>query len=501
MSVNTVRVKLVTYSHIQIDTDNGIAWEIRDYFSYFVPGYKFMPKYRNGMWDGKIRIFDYNKRLLPAGLFSKLKKFCTDRDYDLVTVPSPLGMPDATEEIDLKGLYDFIKNLNLHSRGEPITIHDYQFSAVAKALRNKRMTLVSPTGSGKSLIIYTMMRWYYERTNEKILVIVPTTDLVEQMYNDFADYSSENGFDVPNTCHKIYSGQEKTNVNDRIFISTWQSIYKLPVTWFRQFRVIFGDEAHLFTADSLTKSMNKAETAEYRFGLTGTLSDMKTHELVIEGIFGSINNVVRTVELQKKKTLADLQIEAITLEYPEDVRKNFGKMTYQKEIDWLVRHEGRNRFLINLADSLEGNTLMLFQFVDKHGKVLYDMMKQTSKHRVFFVAGEVDKLDRVAIRNIVENQAKSTIVASLGTFSTGVNIRNLHNIILCSPSKSKIKVLQSIGRSLRLADNGRESTLYDIIDDLSYGKKQNYAKLHGTERLRIYTDEQFKVRKHKVMMK
>lgn len=500
--MDKVLVQLKNHAHLQVNVDRGIGWELREQFSFFVPGYEWMPAYRNKVWDGKIRLYDYTKGTIPVGLYPRLQAYCTKMGYALELEKSDFGLPFEREPINVKEIWDFFKGLNLQVNGKPIEIRDYQFNAICKAIETKRILLLSPTGSGKSLIIYCLLRWWQARRDDKFLVIVPTTSLVEQMYSDFKDYSSQDPtWNVENECHKIYSGKEKTNVHEKIFISTWQSIYKLPKTWFNQFGTIFGDEAHLFTAKSLNASMDKAENAENRVGTTGTLDGTKTHQMVLEGVFGPVTRVTTTKKLQDSDTLAQLDIKVLKLIYPEELRKSFGKVKYQSEVDWVVRNEARNKFIRNLAIDLDGNTLIMFQFVDKHGKILYDMIKDKADHRVFFVAGETDKYDREAIRKIVETQKKSTIVASLGVFSTGVNIRNIHNLIFASPSKSQIKVLQSIGRGLRKSDNGQDTTLLDIVDDLSWGARKNYCLKHGEERMKIYQEEQFDFKVHKVQFK
>jgi superfamily II DNA or RNA helicase len=173
-------------------------------------------------------------------------------------------------------------------------------------------------------------------------------------------------------------------------------------------------------------------------------------------------------------------------------------MDYQAEMDWLVRNDARNRFIKNLALSLKGNTLILFQYVDKHGKVLHDMLKGDNVH---FVHGGVDGGEREEIRHIVEQSSSSIIVASYGTFSTGVNIRNLHNIIFASPSKSKIRILQSIGRGLRKAESKDIATLYDISDDLIWKSKKNFTIQHFAERVKNYNEEKFDYKIYKVNLK
>lgn len=479
-----------------VDCDAGIAQELSEYFSFFVPGYKYMKLYKRKIWDGKIRLFNSISRELPAGLYPFVDEFCKRNSYTLLTESSDYGSPLDKNEQDPELIYKYIKDLNLQSRGNPIDIRDYQFDAVMKALNLNRCVLLSPTGSGKSLIIYCLSQiWLKYITNGfrypkagRVLIVVPTTSLVEQMEKDFIDYGYS-----PQGIHKIYSGKDKDNINSSIVISTWQSIYKLPKDWFDQFGMVIGDECHGFKSKSLTDIMNKCTEAKYRIGTTGTLDNAQVHHLVLQGLFGKIHRVTTTKELQENNTLAKLDINIIILKYNEKERKDFGKKTYHDEIDFIVGHEARNRFIRNLALSSSGNTLVLFQRVDAHGKPLFDLINEKAEEgrKVFYVSGEVETNDREAIRQITEKQSNAIIVASLGTFSTGINIRNLHNIIFASPSKSQIKVLQSIGRGLRKSDNGQITTLYDITDDIHYKGRKNYALLHGEERVKIYNKEKF----------
>ena len=479
-----------------VDCDAGIAQELSEYFSFFVPGYKYMKLYKRRIWDGKIRLFNAVNRELPAGLYPFVDEFCKRNSYTLLTESSDYGSPLDKNEQNPEIIYKYIKDLNLQSRGNSIDIRDYQFDAVMKALNLNRCVLLSPTGSGKSLIIYCLSQiWLKYISNGfryphagRVLIVVPTTSLVEQMEKDFIDYGYS-----PQGIHKIYSGKDKDNINSSIVISTWQSIYKLSKDWFDQFGMVIGDECHGFKSKSLTDIMNKCTEAKYRIGTTGTLDNAQVHHLVLQGLFGKIHRVTTTKELQDNNTLAKLDINIIILKYDEKARKDFGKKTYHEEIDFIVGHEARNRFVRNLALNSSGNTLVLFQRVDAHGKPLFDLINEKAEkgRKVFYVSGEVETNDREAIRQITEKQKDAIIVASLGTFSTGINIRNLHNIIFASPSKSQIKVLQSIGRGLRQSDDGRSTTLYDITDDIHYKGRKNYALLHGEERVKIYNKEKF----------
>lgn len=446
-----------------------------------------MPAYRNKVWDGKIRLYNGMTSEINVGLYYRIKYFAAERNYAIELIESDYGLPFTKNEVNHQENVKFTLSMNL-----PFEMRDYQYDAFTHAIHNKRAVLVSPTGSGKSLIIYSILRWYLEHHNKKLLIIVPTTGLVEQMFNDFKDY----GYDSRENCHIIYSGKDKVT-NKRVIISTWQSIHKLKPDWFRQFGCIIGDECHGFKAKSLSSIMNKATAAEYRFGTTGTLDGTQTHKLVLEGLFGPVKKVITTKELQEKDTLADLQIDLLVLKYKDIECKNNVGRKYQDEIDFIVRHEERNKFIRNLALTRTGNTLVLFQFVEKHGQILFDLIRKKAEN-VYYVHGGTDTSDREAIRGIVEKKQNAIIVASYGTFSTGINIRNLHNIVFASPYKSQIKVLQSIGRGLRKSDDGRTTTLYDIIDDLHWKGTKNFALRHSEERAKIYANEQFKFSLHEV---
>ena len=490
--METIRIRKLNHSIIHVECERGVGAELREFFSFYVPGYKFMPAFRNRLWDGKIRLFNQINGQISAGLFPQIVTFAEKREYEIEILESDYGNPNEGNKINPEFMMKFVDALKL-----PFKIRDYQFDAVCTGIQRKNAILLSPTGSGKSLIIYVLMRYLISSFEQDVLVIVPTTSLVEQMYNDFKTY----GYDVEKYCHRIYSGKDK-NTTKRIIISTWQSIYRFQPDWFSRFGTVFGDECHGFKSKSLTTIMNKCVEAEYRFGTTGTLDGALTHELVLQGLFGKVYRVTSTRELQDNDTLAKLSIRRIVLDHNEEIKKNFGKKTYQEEIEFIVTNIKRNTFIKNLTLDLKGNTLVLYNYVEKHGKPLYNMIKDEAaeNRKIFFVSGETAATDREAIRGIVEKQKNSITVASLGTFSTGINIRNLHNIVFASPSKSQIRVLQSIGRGLRKTDDGINTTLYDIIDDIIWKSRKNFGILHADERLRIYGREKFNHKTYRVSL-
>jgi len=481
--METIQVEKYDEVYIKVKCEPSIAYELKDYFKFSVPGAKFTPAFRAKQWDGFIYLYNPMTGLIYAGLLNYIEEFCKTREYLLEYISD-----FSSEEFSLKEAKDFITKLK-----PTLEPRDYQIEAFTHAIRERRSLLLSPTASGKSFIIYLLVRYYASRT----LIIVPTTSLVSQLASDFADY----GFNSDMWVHRVFSGQDK--VSDKpITITTWQSVYKLSKTYFSNFDVVIGDEAHLFKAKSLTSILGKLTECKYRFGFTGTLDGSQTHKLVLEGLFGPVRKVISTSELIEKKHLAEFRIKGIVLNYSDEIKKQLSSYKYQDEIDWLVRCPERNNFIKNLALSLEGNTLLLFQFVDKHGKILYNIIeKEVEDRKVFFVSGSVDGQEREEIRRIVENERNAIIVASFGTFSTGVNIKNLHSIIFASPSKSRIRNLQSIGRGLRKSDTKTAATLYDIADNLTWKDRKNFTILHFMERIKIYNEEKFSYKLYNVNLK
>ncbi len=477
---------------VRVICEDDIAYELREAFTFQVPGYQFTPQYKARLWDGKIRLFDVRNKQLYRGLVPYVAKFCEERNYEW-----EYENESYDEEFSLAEANEFVDKIR--PKHAP---RDYQLDAFVHAIRTRRTLLLSPTASGKSLIIYLLARFLSYRGLKRGLIVVPTISLVEQLTSDFKDYSATNDWNVDDNIHKIYQGQEK-DTNKFLTISTWQSIYQMPKKWFAQFDFVIGDEAHQFKAKSLTDIMTGLTNAKYRIGTTGTLDGTKTHRLVLEGLFGSVRKVITTKELMDAKHLAEFQIKCLLLRHSESICQAAKNFTYQQEIEYLVLNEARNKFISNLAVSLDGNTLVLFQYVDKHGKILHKLIsdKLGVDRKVFFVSGETDVEIREEIRHIVEKETNAIIVASFGTFSTGINIRNLHNIIFASPSKSRIRNLQSIGRGLRTSETKDSAQLFDIADDMRYKKHENYTLKHFAERIKLYTEEKFSFKVYKIELK
>jgi superfamily II DNA or RNA helicase len=479
--MNELTVTKYNESYIKCTSEDlGLLQELSEFFTFKVPGASFMPSVRAKRWDGQIRLFSKATGKLYYGLLPYVEHFIENRGGTIIRE----GLEKPTSGSLSDSFSKFVSKILTKS----IEIRDYQLSAFSYAINNKRAILLSPTASGKSLIIYCIIR-LMTTLEKRSLLIVPTTSLVEQMYKDFEDY----GWIPDQHVQRKYYGYE-IDESKPVVISTWQSLATFDKKYFEQFDCVVGDEAHLYKSKELQKIMSACINAKYRIGTTGTLDDSKVHKLVLEGLFGRVHNVTTTRELIDKKQLADLKIQCLILKYPKEECQHVKKLNYQEEMDYIVSHEKRNRFIRNLTKTRTGNTLVLFQYVEKHGKVLYDLIGDTLDHqtrKLFFVYGGTETKDRETVRSITENENNAIIVASYGTFSTGINIRNLHNVIFASPTKSKIRILQSLGRGLRLGNNKVKANLYDIADDFSYKERKNFTLNHFMERINTYSEQEF----------
>lgn len=485
-----------TWMYVDSDTE-GCLHDLAEQFAFYVPNYQFQPKFKARIWDGKIRLFSPWKKKLYIGLLPMIKSYCKQNEIDLTIDP-------AVEPKDVflteKTFGEFVESLDIHAGGKKITPYAYQLQGAFHAIKYRRATLLSPTASGKSLIVYMMARYWQDRNDKKTLIVVPTTSLVEQLSTDFDDYASEQDWSSDEHVHKIYEGQSKKTDKD-IVISTWQSIYKMGVKYFMQFDAVVVDEAHQLKANSLTGILEKCQ-AKYKVGLTGTLDDALANELVIQGLLGYKKVLATTKELMDEGLVSNLNINILTMNYGmkdrDEVRLRH--KNYQDEINYITNHKKRNNFICNMANNLEENTLVLFLKIE-HGKelkrILDEKVKETGK-QVFLIYGDIKATERERIRKLTEKHGDVIIVASYGTFSTGINIKRLHNIILASPTKSKIRVLQSIGRVLRLFKEKYKAELYDIVDDFTHKSYKNYAMKHFLKRFTYYSKEQFEYKNIKV---
>lgn len=468
---NEIYSKLICEPHI--------IQEIAQYFTFDVPGAKYSPAFRKGGWNGKISLISSLTGEFYCGLLDRVivKIKLHDFTYELKD-NKQYGLPfEINEEISKEGVTGYV---NVLGKKAGLIPDDYQIQAVYECLYYNRKTIISPTSSGKTFIISCIMRYYHAK-GLKTLIIFPNTNLIHQTYKEFQEY----GFDSNEHCHMIYQDQYKTS-DKLVHLSTFQSIAKLDKSFFKSYDVVIVDECHRTVAKSLIDIMKKCPDVKYRFGFTGTLTnndDSKApNELTITGLFGPSYRTTTTKELIERGRASKLNIRCIVLQHPQ---QKFQR--YEDEVQYLIGNEKRNNFICNLASRLKNNTLILFSRVETHGEILYNILSQNKDKRVFFIHGDVKVDIREEVRQICERENNAIIIASYGVYSTGISIKNLHNIIFASSAKNKIRVLQTIGRGLRKNYNKEKAVIYDIADDCG----KNYTLNHFMERIKIYNEDGF----------
>lgn len=492
-TVHDIQVKFKDFSHVHIECDDSIFYELRDYFSFEADGYRFNPKYRYGHWDGRIRLLDYN-RLLPFGLVGQIRKFADQFGYKVYFDPTIFEQ----ETLSREDFDNWLSTKEIYSGLTKIEPHWYQKDAVYEGLVNRRRILNLPTSAGKSLIQALLARYYVENYEGKILIIVPTTALVDQMIDDFCDYRL-----FPRNAMLGIRGGTARDSNALVYVSTWQTAVKQPKEWFSQFGMMMNDECHLATGKSISTIIAGLTNCMFKYGLSGSLKDGKANIMQYVGMFGEIFRPVSTSKLMEDGQVTELKINTIFLRYPDAAANALKGKTYQEEIKFITNVKKRNRWIANLATKLaarDENAFVMFKHV-AHGKELFEMIKAAGHEQVYYVSGEVNTETRNALKAMAENGKGIIIVASYGVFSTGISVKNLHHVILAHPVKSKIIVLQTIGRVLRKHKDKSLATVWDICDDLGVKPKSanakkkythlNYCLKHALERIQRYADEKF----------
>jgi superfamily II DNA or RNA helicase len=473
-------------SYAKIEAMPEILIKIAEHFRFFAEGYKFSRPYREGRWDGYTYLYNPITQILPRGLLPRLDIFCEERGYTLA-MEMESNVEASRDSID-----GYIKTLGLPSH---LKLQDYQFNSIHHAINNPKSLIISPTGSGKSLIIYALLRYWKKPT----LILVPNIGLVKQTYESFVEYS-ENDKEFLSQVTTISKGRNR-DTSATYVISTWQSIFTLPPKWFDRYEVILVDEAHRAKATSIKGIVGKCTNASVRIGLTATMNKIHGDILTLEGYLGKPCRFTTSAELIERGVLSNLTINCILLKYPSDIIQIAKPLPYHKQKILIATNKKRIDFVVNLVKHIDNNILVLFDLVEKHGIILYDKMQSSIPTRnIYYIDGKSDDNYRESVRQLVDKDKNAIIIASAPTFSTGINIRNLHSLVFALPSKSEINILQSIGRALRKKDGINKAVVYDIVDDMTDRSFKNYAWKHFQARLEIYQREQFDYRVMKTIL-
>lgn len=489
-----LRVRRGDNLHCILEAQNDLLLEIHELFSFASKGYQYSPQYKAGLWDGRIKLFDLRTRRFPVGLLPLLIKHL-EKD-GLTDIQIDRNAIHDNHEIDQEALQTALEACCYTPR-------EYQYGSIEAALKWRKSLLLAPTGSGKSLIIYALVRYLLEMQEKDILITVPTVSLVNQLKSDFMEYTVDD-WSVEDEVHLLFSGQEKTT-SKRVIIATCATAAKFKSSWSARFGALIVDEAHRATNKTISDIIRRCANVDWMTGLTATLDGTKIHELQLRAHFGSFYETVSTADLMDEGTLARLHIEALVLEYPKSVRDtmkppgpkeyDLKKKQYQKEINFLIECEERNRLIVKLARSQSKNTLILVNKLS-HIDALQQILEKKGDRKLFVISGEVAAEARETMRKQIEAEDRAIVLATYGVFSTGINIKNLHCLIFAHPYKTPILIRQSIGRIIRAMSSKEFVTLIDIADDFRYttrtGKlKTSYVYEHFFQRLAIYGDQKF----------
>lgn len=482
-------------STIKLLAERSVLYSLSDEFRFRPSGYMFAPKYKNKVWDGYIRMLNAIDGTIPSGLYRDIIKACKTRNFSI----DPSCKNDWKLHISDEEIKEYFDSLIIYdNEGGTITPYDYQYETVAHCLKEQRVTLLSPTNSGKSLQFYMMMKFMLDKKLVKnILITVPTTTLVDQLAENFIEYSPKDKTDVfTNNVHTIYAGKDK-NTNKAVTVTTWQSVSKLNASFFKKYDMVIVDEAHGARGQELQNIMKKCGNAWIRIGATGTLDEEIVTEMQLRGCFGPIYQSTTTHEMIEAGQSTKLDINCVIIQHNETDCKQFHAKKidktkkYAAEIKYLITHKKRNSFIANLAITRDNNTLVLFNNIE-HGKLLMDELKRKNPDKkIRYVDGSIDTDIRNDIKKECEENNDIILLATYATFSTGISIKNLHYIIFASPSKGRIRILQSIGRLLRKLAGKNVAKLYDISDDIRVNKNdtENYSLTHFKKRLKYYIAE------------
>lgn len=489
--MNELIITKLNSSYVQLDADTDILQDINAYFAVYADGYLFNPRYKARVWDGKIRFFSITTHVLPIGLLSVLLKFCNDNNITVKYEDFNKFDSEYTDD-------SFTVNVTYALKASGMTMRDYQEEACKLALQKRIGILQCCTSSGKSMIIYNMIRnmLTYKRI-KKILLIVPNVSLVEQMYSDFTEYGWST---IKDNVEMLYSAKKPT-FKLPVLISTWQSLQNIEnKEYFEDVDAVIVDECHQSKATVINSILKQCINTEYRIGTTGTLPTSAADLLTITGVLGNVLYTITSKELIDRGILTKMIVAGIKAKYPADfIAQNKGR-SYPEEVRLVESYVGRTKVLESIFSHTpaDHNVLVLCNHIEHIKETAKWLTDKYPDRKVKIISGSVNAVEREKIRKDIENENGTIIVASYGTCSTGLNMPKLHEVILYANSKSKIKVLQSLGRGLRKHNSKNRVILYDIIDDLSYHTKSkfisNYLLQHWKEREKYYKEQEFPIK-------
>lgn len=491
-----------------------------------VDNFFFKKRHKLGVWDGTIDHF--KNGIIRYGLWKEIYKCCKEHGYkfDVDKSQFPFDLNVTKESVA-----NFCKEYYNEYRVEPneknpegiFTPYDHQIDAVFNMLKYKFGLIEVATAGGKSLIFATFMFYILKNINPnaKFLLVVPQMSLVTQFYDDIVDYNLGYNKEQKNpfvlNVEEVFSDKPRKvrdGIKPNVYIGTYQSLINYPTEFFSQFDVVVTDESHTAKSKSLDTILSKTfGHAKYRLGLSGTYpGDQSAEYLTIQSLMGPKLMTVKARELMDKGIVSEVKINVMILDHDEHdfaetvysiKKRGDGQKAYQLEKEFVQKSLRRKLFFKKLVDRFNNNSLILFHNIE-YGTMLYEYLRDNviDKH-IYYVDGGTDKEKREKIKKIMEitNDGKPKIlVASFGTFSTGINIKAIMNIVFADSFKSDKIIRQSIGRGLRLHKDKNKLVVFDITDKLHKSYKNILYNQYLSRKEKIYDKQGFPVNEHKIKL-
>jgi superfamily II DNA or RNA helicase len=389
--------------------------------------------------------------------------------------------------LDVNFTDNLTKALHIGTDNETYTkfnleLRDYQADVLKKALKLGWGTCILGTGAGKTLTTAALIENYYRNSNNKstfkCVVLVPDLTLVTQTFNEFKDCGISYSL-------SMWTGSNKPDLTANVIICNigiLQSRFK-ETDWVKFIDLLVIDECHKIKSDNkISKIIAKIKT-RHRYGFTGTLPDNNEDKWFLIGKLGPVLYEKTSSELRNEKFLTNVEVKILNIDHGNIQIPRLSDSAYRNELDFIYESTKRNDLIAKLCGRLANNTLILVNHI-KHGEILYETITKACESRqIYFIRGEIDVEERENIKKIMESNDNVVCIAISAIFSTGVNIKNLHNIVFAAGGKSFIRTVQSIGRGLRLHANKTRLIIIDLCDLLHYGER------HCEKRIEIYKKE------------
>jgi superfamily II DNA or RNA helicase len=490
-----IQVQKINESFYQIKGSNEQLQPIIRRLQVKIPGANFDPMVKRGLkpsYKSFYNIMPDKSLVVPSGLMRFLEPF-------------GVYLPQHISRFTREEIQAYIDTTNL-----PFEPFQHQLNSVFDSILNHQQINLMCTGSGKSLSI-SLIADFFRLKGLKGLLIVPNINLLTQFQSDIKDY---NLIDLYNDTHIIGGGNTDKHFDKSLTISTFQSLKNFKDE-LKHLNYVMCDETHRAKGAEIQDIVNKCSNSIFRLGFTGTLNDSPPDRMSLFCLFGVPKRYISTNGLVKLGLATPVNINVLLLHYSPDDKAIFRHVgNFAKQLQFIKEHENRTNFISKLSCKLSttsGNTLVLFQHTE-HGKSIFNTIMNDiypdvlvenknitgkksfefqEKYKVYFINGETDGKNREKIRNILETDTNSILVAGYQVLSTGVNIKNLRNLVFASPMKSFTTISQSLGRGVRLHVSKSVFNVYDLSD--CFTPKGTFMKQLEQRKILSYEPEEFPI--------